>query len=78
MEPEINPQLALDPQIEKADLRRAAKSLAYDIRNVHVPPTQERPAGALHKVPQGRERALALTKLEETIMWANAGIARSE
>lgn len=28
-------------------------------------------------VPDGREKALALTKLEEVVMWANAGIARS-
>ena len=28
-------------------------------------------------VPDGREQALAITKLEETVMWANAGIARS-
>lgn len=28
--------------------------------------------------PQGRERALALTKLEEAMFWANAGIAREE
>lgn len=27
-------------------------------------------------VPDGREKALALTKLEECVMWANAGIAR--
>jgi hypothetical protein len=27
-------------------------------------------------VPESREQALALTKLEEAIMWANAGIAR--
>lgn len=27
-------------------------------------------------VPQGREQALALTKLEETVMHANAGVAR--
>lgn len=26
--------------------------------------------------PPGRERSLALTKLEEAMMWANAGIAR--
>jgi hypothetical protein len=30
----------------------------------------------LQVVPDGRERALALTKLEETMFWANAGIAR--
>jgi len=29
-------------------------------------------------VPESREKALALTKLEEAIMWANAGIARNE
>lgn len=28
-------------------------------------------------VPDGREKSLALTHLEETVMWANAGVARS-
>jgi hypothetical protein len=27
-------------------------------------------------VPPGREQALALTKIEEALFWANAGIAR--
>jgi len=31
----------------------------------------------LHNVPEGREQALAFTKIEEVVMWANAGIARS-
>jgi hypothetical protein len=26
--------------------------------------------------PEGRETSLALTKIEEAVMWANAGIAR--
>lgn len=28
-------------------------------------------------IPAGREKALALTKLEEVMFWANAGIARA-
>lgn len=28
-------------------------------------------------VPEGREKSLAITKLEEVMMWANAGIARN-
>lgn len=28
--------------------------------------------------PESRERSLALTKLEEAVMWANASIARRE
>lgn len=29
-------------------------------------------------VPNSREKSLAMTKLEEAVMWANAGIARNE
>lgn len=29
-------------------------------------------------VPAGREQSLALTNLEQTIMWARAGIARNQ
>ncbi|WP_145052554.1 hypothetical protein [Paenibacillus xylanexedens] len=29
-------------------------------------------------VPESREKALAITKLEEAVMWANAGIVREE
>lgn len=32
----------------------------------------------LQTTPSSRERSLALTKLEETIFWANAAIARNE
>lgn len=30
------------------------------------------------KCPDGREKALAFTALEECVMWANAAIARNE
>lgn len=32
----------------------------------------------LRHVPEGRERSLALRKLEEALMWSNAGIARHQ
>lgn len=44
-------------------LRAKGKELAYLIMN---------------NCPFGRETALALTKLEEAIFWANASIARHE
>lgn len=42
-------------------IRTKAKEMAYLIEEL---------------VPEGRERSLALTKLEEVMMWANAGISR--
>jgi hypothetical protein len=30
------------------------------------------------QVPNGREKSLAMTNLEQAVMWANAGIARNE
>lgn len=36
-------------------------------------------ANLLHQsCPQSREKSLAMTKLEEVVMWANASIARNE
>lgn len=32
----------------------------------------------IEKTPPSREQALALTHLEEVVMWANAAIARNE
>ena len=43
------------------DIRTLAKELALEIDEV---------------VPEGREKSLAITKLEEVVMWADAGIAR--
>ena len=43
-------------------IRSKAKELAYLIDDL---------------VPVGREQNLAITKIEEAVMWANAGIARN-
>ena len=44
-------------------LRKMAKDLAYLIEGY---------------CPDSREKSLAFTKLEESVMWANAAIARNE
>lgn len=44
-------------------LRATAKTLAYEIDRL---------------CPNSRERSLALTNLEQSVMWANASIARNE
>lgn len=50
-------------QAEKYDqLRSKAKELAYLINDL---------------CPSSREKSLATTKLEESVMWANASIARN-
>lgn len=52
-----------EEQIEKyAVIRTEAKALALLIDCI---------------VPDSREKSLAMTKLEECTMWANAGIARN-
>jgi hypothetical protein len=43
------------------DLRGIARNFCYDIDE---------------RCPECREKSLAITKLEEVIMWANAAIAR--
>ena len=44
-------------------IREKSKELAYLIDDL---------------VPNSREKSVAMTKLEEVSMWANAGIARNE
>jgi len=54
----------LEGQPEKyTALRMKAKSLAYMIDQL---------------CPDSREKALAMTNLEQAIMWANSSIARNE
>lgn len=51
-------------QVERyAMIRAAAKTLAHDIVTI---------------TPESREQSLALTNLEQAVMWANAAIARNE
>ena len=52
-----------EEQIDDYDrIRNKAKEFAYLIDRI---------------VPNSREKSLAMTKLEEVMMWANAGIARN-
>ena len=44
------------------EIREKAKELAYLIDEIS---------------PDSREKSLAMTKLEECVMWANAGMARN-
>ena len=68
--------------------------MQYDVQKVftHHPPKDDQPkkyeeirsiARDYAKVitdlcPDSRERSIAMTKLEECVMWANASIARNE
>lgn len=46
-------------------------------RHVEIRETMRDAANTVNAmVPDGREKSLAITKLEEAMMWANAGIAR--
>lgn len=50
-------------------------------RDAHtsVRQTVRRAADAIdEQVPDGREKALAITKLEEAMFWANAALARTD
>jgi hypothetical protein len=60
---EDNKHQPKEDQPEKYNLiRNTGKSLAHVIND---------------NCPEGREKSLAVTKLEEAIMWANAAIART-
>lgn len=50
-------------QLRYENIRNSAKALAFCIAQY---------------CPDSREKSLAMTKLEEAVMWANASIARNE
>jgi hypothetical protein len=53
-----------DDQAKKYEvIRLSGKRMAYLLSNL---------------CPEGRELSLAITKLEESVMWANASIARNK
>lgn len=55
------------PKEGQADQYQAIRNMAKDFAMAIVA-----------MAPDTRERALAITKLEEVVFWANAGIARHE
>ena len=65
-------------QIEKAFTYYAPKGNQAE-RYTCIRDTGKQFANLINELcPDSREKALAITKLEECIMWANAGIARNE
>lgn len=67
----LNPQIENNFKYHPADsakgkvhdqVRSACKLLAYELDKL---------------LPNSREKSLAMTKLEEVMMWANAGVARN-
>lgn len=65
---DLENRFAFHPAVDEAtktahaDVRDACLYLAYQINEL---------------VPDGREKSTAITNLEQVMMWANAGIARS-
>ncbi|WP_407107872.1 hypothetical protein [Rhodococcus aetherivorans] len=59
---DFHPATTAEKRGEHGSVREACKALAHALDA---------------RVPNGREKALALTKLEEAMFWANAGIARA-
>lgn len=67
--------------MEQADLDKRFTYHAPDAAKIEMHNTVRNMAKAAADafntvIPEGREKALAIAKLEESMMWANAGIAR--
>lgn len=54
------------PKPEQVDVYNEIRNTAHNLAKLVV-----------DKTPASREQSLALTKIEEAVMWANAGLARS-
>lgn len=73
-------------EVRPSDLERINNSFTYHAPKDDQPARYEILRGTarelailiLETVPEGRERSSAITKLEESIMWANKGIACGE
>lgn len=52
-----------DKRIAHEDVRARCRGLAHHFN---------------HVLPEGREKSLAITHLEEVMFWANAGLARQD
>lgn len=59
---DFHPATTEEKKNEHSSIRMAAKALAEKVEA---------------EVPPGREQALAITKIEEAMFWANAAIARN-
>lgn len=59
----FHPATTEEKRNDHSSVRMKCLELAYFIKN---------------KVPSGHEQDLAVTRLEEVMMWANAGIARNK
>jgi hypothetical protein len=70
--------------VDKAELEKRftyhAPKHEHQVNKYHTIRNQARKlAGTMASLaPESRELSLALTKLEEAVMWANASIARNE
>lgn len=60
---DFHPASTEEKRNEHTSIRQSCKRLAYEINS---------------SVPDSREKSLAITALEECMMWANAAIARNQ
>lgn len=85
-EPKFAGRAVRRPQVAKPSKEDLKNRFTYHpvgddhVRGAHLGTVRDRLCDVASKlieiVPEGRELSLALTKLEEAMFWANAGIAR--